>query len=101
MAARQNTHSFQNGDCRLWAKEVQGKLPFKSQRISWTATGIEPFAKSARHEVLAYHVGKEVWFVDNFSLAPRWVGVDGERVEVMAMQFYAPAWVVISDIMVQ
>lgn len=101
MAHRENVHSYKDGECRLWAKTVQGHLPFATQRISWTATGIDPFAKSARHEVLAYRVGREIWFIDNLSAGPRWVGNEGERVEVMAMQFYAPAFVLISGIAVE
>lgn len=92
---------FEEGGCRLYATSLQKALPFKTTRISWTATGIDPFAKSARHEVLAYEVGNEVWFMDNFSTAPKWVGPVGERPEVLAMQFYSPAWVVISNVVVE
>lgn len=101
MAVRHNSHLHKEGECRLWAKEVQSKLPFKTQRISWNVIGIDPFAKGARHEVLAYHVGNEIWFVDNFSAGPKWVGNEGERLEVMAMMFYRPHWVLISGIAVE
>ncbi len=94
------TGHYVDGSCRLWAQDMQRQVGFPTKRISWTVIGIDPFSRPVRHEVLAYSVGREVWFVDNFSRAPRWVGVEGERLEVLIQMFYAPAFVVIGDIVV-
>ncbi len=86
---------YEEGGCRTWAKGVQARLDFPTHRFAWTAKGGDTLA---RHEVLAYNVGDEVWMMDNFSLGPKWVGTTKDSVEEMAMQFYSPARVRIENI---
>jgi hypothetical protein len=50
---------------------------------------------------LAYNVGTEVWFADNLSAAPRWVGSADDNFEQLAKQFYAPLRVNICAIVVE
>lgn len=88
-----------DGQCATYAQALQKKLPFKTTLVTWTVTGIDPFAKSARHQILSWTTNHEVWVIDN-DATPRWVGMEGERWKVMAMQMYAGNWVVISDIVV-
>ncbi len=89
---------YEEGQCVTWAKAVQQKLDFPTLRISWTAKGTDPFDRSVRHQIIAYQVHNEVWMMDNFSLAPRWVGMAGDKLNEMAQQFYAPARVRIENI---
>ncbi len=101
MAEREKTSGFgQEGQCVTWAKAMKPKVE-GSRLITWTATGIDPFARSARHQVLAYNVGTEVWFADNLNAAPRWVGSVDESYEQWAKQFYAPLRVNICAIVVE
>lgn len=87
----------QDGQCATYAQALQKKLPFKTTLVTWTVTGIDPFARSARHQVLSWTTNHEVWMIDNDAI-PKWVGMEGERWGVSALQFYAGNWVVISNI---
>lgn len=92
---------YVDGGCATFAASLQSKLPFPTQRVTWTETGVAPFVHSYRHQVLSYRVGKEVYFIDNFSAGPKWVGSVGDSREAMAMQFRAPERVLISNIVVE
>jgi hypothetical protein len=87
-----------DGQCDVYARDLQSKLSFPTQRITWTAQCNEPIPATVRHTVLAYSVGEESWFIDNVSATPIWVGKVTDPIEDRAKQFYAPSWVTISNI---
>ena len=98
---RQAKGAYQDGQCAVYAKDLQQKLPFATQRITWTATDNEPIRHTVRHQVLAYQVGKESWFIDSVTALPRWVGSTSDSMEERAKQFYAPYSVRIAAIVVE
>lgn len=89
-----------DGQCAVYVSNLQAKLNFPTEKITFTARCNEPIPKIVRHQLLAYSVGNESWFIDNLICRPRWVGSVNDPLEQRIQQFYSPIWVYPSDIVV-
>ena len=91
------------GGCAVFARELQKRMAkdgVPTKLVTFTVTITDPPA-SVLHQIVAYQVGEESWFIGNDNPAPVWVGHIQDPWEQRIRQFYKGTNVTVSNIVIE
>lgn len=96
---------YASNQCEPFAKELQAKMKadgYYSVRVTYTLTGNDPLPYSARHQIVSWiNERGEAWCWDSVRPEPVWVGTTSDSLQQRILQFHAPHYVSISNIVVE